>query len=386
MDLYSMRDNPRLTAWLGAGFIAAMLAVVALVLADFNQAFTRDIEVTANVPRQGAVVAVNSAVHFRGVEVGRVIDKPRSAPGGEIQVRLRLDRERVADIPDSVRVVVGPLSIFGNQYVNLVTEESGETQASSRPIEAGATIPAVSDARAPSLQSNFVSLNDLLHSIHPAQLNAGLSGLAQALAGRGDSIGDTLVSADEYLTEMLDLWPVVVEDLKEFGPFATVLAQATPEFLDLLRNVTVSAETVVKHREDFASLMGNGGEVATQVAALIRETMGTYADAVAGAAALFDALSQGPLLISKLLTGIDQFAQAWAKTMHGGSMNVTAQTLRVTDPAYLALALASGENVADRLERAIQGRQVNPPTYTLADCPQWGSVRGNCASTSGGGR
>ncbi len=386
MDIHNMREDPRLTAWLGAGFIAALLAIVVLVLADFNQAFTRDIEVTAHVPRQGAVVAVNSAVHFRGVEVGRVIDKPRSAAGGEIQVRLRLDRERVADIPDSVRVVVGPLSVFGNQYVNLVTEEGdgadGEASTSTRPIEAGATIPAVSDARAPSLQSTFVSLNDVLHSVHPAELNAGLSGLAQALAGRGESLGDTLVSTDAYLTEMLDLWPAVVEDFQEFGPFATVLAQATPEFLDLLRNVTVSAETVVEHREDFASLLGNGGKVATQVAALIRETMGTYADAVAGAAVLFDALSQGPLLVSKLLTGIDQFARAWARTMHDGSMNVTAQTLRVTDPAYLALALASGENVADRIERAIEGRRVNPPTYTIADCPQWGSLRGDC----GGGR
>lgn len=385
MDIHNMGENNRLTAWLGAGFVAALLAVVVLVLADFNEAFTRDIEVTANVPRQGAVVAVNSAVHFRGVEVGRVIDTPRSAPGGEIQVRLRLDRERVADIPDSVRVVVGPLSVFGNQYVNLVTEEGSTAQASGH-IEAGATIPAVSDAQAPSLQSTFVSLNDVLHSIRPAELNAGLSGLAQALAGRGESLGDTLVSADTYLTEMLDLWPAVVDDFKEFGPFATVLAQATPEFLDLLSNVTVSAETVVEHREDFASLMGNGGKVATQVATLIRETMGTYADAVAGAAALLDALSQGPLLISRLLTGIDQFAQAWVKTMRGGSMNVSAQTLRVTDPAYLALALASGEDVGARIERAIAGRTVNPPGYTRADCPQWGSVRGNCAASTGGGR
>lgn len=382
MDIHTMRENPRLTAWMGAGFLAALLAVALLVLADFNEAFTRDIEVTAHVPQQGAVVAVNSAVHFRGVEVGRVIDKPRSAAGGEIQVRLRLDRERIADIPDSVRVVVGPLSVFGNQYVNLVTEESGDAEASSHPIQAGAVIPAVSDVRAPSLQATFSSLTDVLRSVHPAELNAGLSGLAQALAGRGESIGDTLVSVDAYLTEMLDLWPVLVEDLKEFGPFATVLAQATPEFLDLLRNVTVSAETVVEHRDDFASLLGNGGKVATQVAALIRETLGMYSSAIGGAAVLFDALSQGPLLISNLLTGINQFAQAWAKTMHDGSMSVAAQTLRVTDPAYLALALASGEDVGDRIERAIEGRQVNPPTYTIADCPQWGSSRGKC----GGGR
>ena len=378
MDLYSMRDNPRLTAWLGVGFVGAMLAVVILVIADFNHAFSRDIEVTADMPQQGAVVAVNSSVFFRGVEVGKVIDQPHTAPGGEIQVHLRLDRDRIKRVPDSVRVVTGPLSIFGNQYINLVTDDDSIAVAGARPIRAGMTIPAVTDAQAPSLQSTFVSLDDVLKSVHPAQLDAGLSGLAQALSGRGEDLGNTLVSADRYLTTMLGLWPVVVADFRAFAPFAMTLAEATPEFLDLLQNVTVTADTLVDHADDFAALMGNGGKVADQVAVLLSQTMGMYAKAIAGGAALVDALSQGPRLISAMLLGIDRFATAWVSTMHGGSLNVTAQTLRVTNPAYLALALASGDDVAARLERAIQGRQVNPPAYTGADCPKWGKSHATC--------
>ena len=224
----------------------------------------------------------------------------------------------------------------------------------------------------------FSSLDDVLRSVHPAQLNAGLSGLAQALSGRGAELGRTLVSADHYLTTMLGLWPTVVADFRALAPFATSLAAVTPQFLDLLKNATVTADTLVEHTDDFGSLMANGGKVADQVAVLINQTASLYAKAIAGGAALFDALSQGPLLITKMLTGISRFAAAWMRTMHGGSLNVTAQTLKVTHPAYLALALASGEDVAARLERAIQGRQVNPPTYTSADCPRWGRRHGTC--------
>ncbi len=378
MDLYNMRDNPRLTSWLGIGFAGAMLAVVALVFADFNNAFSSDIEVTADMPQQGAVVAVNSSVFFRGVEVGKVIDRPQIAPGGEIQVHLRLDRDRIREIPDTVRVVTGPLSIFGNQYINLVTGEGTSAVSAHTPIRAGSTIPAVTDAQAPSLQSTFVSLDDVLKSVHPAQLNAGLSGLAQALSGRGADLGRTLVSADHYLTSMLGLWPVVVADFRALTPFATTLAQATPGFLDLLRNATVTADTLVRHSNDFAALMGNGGKAADQVAVLLSATSGMYAKAIAGGAALFEALSQGPRLISAMLTGINRFAVAWTRTMHGGSLNVSAETLKVTSPAYLALALASGEDVAARLERAIEERQINPPGYTRADCPSWGTSPAKC--------
>lgn len=381
MDLYNMRESPRISAWMGVTLVAALLAIVAVAVADFNHAFSRDVVVTAHLPSQGAVVSANSSVYFRGVEVGKVIDAPHAVPGGEIEVSLRLDRARVDEIPDTVRVVVGPLSVFGNQYVNLVTQgdSNGDTsQLAAAPVRAGATIPAVSDAEAPSLQGTFTSLDAVLRSVHPAQLNAGLSGLAQALSGEGQSLGRTLDSADTYLTEMLPLWPPLVKDLHDFAPFATMLAQSAPDFLDLLKNVTVTSKTLVKQRADFADLLANGGAVSTQVATLISQTMNAYGHAIGGAEVLLNALSQGPAVINKLLAGINQFAGAWSKTIHDGSINVTTKTLNVTNPAQLALALVSGEEIPARVAKAIPGLQVNPPTYTSADCPRYGSVRAHC--------
>jgi len=377
MDLHNMREHPRVSAWMGVTLVLALLAVVGLALADFDHAFSRDTVVTAHLPSRGAVVAPNSSVYYRGVEVGKVIDAPHTTAGGQTEVRLRLDHDRVDEIPGTVRVVVGPLSVFGNQYVNLVTE-GGSSQAEAAPLHAGGTIPAVSDAEAPSLQGTFTSLDAVLRSVHPARLNAGLSGLAQALSGQGQSLGRTLVSADTYLTQMLPLWPPLVQDLRDFAPFATVLAQTAPDFLDLLRNVTVTSKTLVEHRADFADLLANGGKVSAQVATLIDQTMKAYGHTIDGAVVLLDALSQGPHEINRLLAGLDEFAGAWSKTIHDGSIDVTTRTLDVTNPAELALALVSGEDIPDRVEKAIEGQQVNPPTYTSADCPSYGSLHADC--------
>lgn len=377
MDLYAMRDSRRISALAGIGLSAAMIGVTLVTLADFNGAFSSDVDVTARLPENGAVVSVNSAVNYRGVEVGEVVDAPQADADGQVTVNLRLDHDRIAGLPSNVVAVVGPLSVFGNQYVNLVPDPGAEAQASG-PLEAGAVIPSADDTSTPSLESTFIALDDVLDNIHPAQLNAGLSGLSQALAGRGTSLGETLVSADSYLTDMLALWPTLVDDLQEFAPFATTLAASTPEFLDLLKNATVTADTLTENRDGFGSLMSNGGRVSNQVAALIQQTMAPYAHTVAGADDLFKALSQSPQLIGRLLTGIEAFSGAWSTAMDSNAVSISAAKLRVGDPAALALAAVAGKNVAGLLEQAVDGDLVNPRTYGAGDCPRYGSVSGNC--------
>src|SRR5699024_1147513 len=328
MDLHNMQDHGRISFWAGTGFIAAMLAVVTLVISDFNGVFSSDVHVTAQVPPDGAVVAASSAVHYHGSKVGNVTETARPDGDGNIVVELGLDPDRIEHIPADVSAAIGPLSVFGNQYVTLVdsgsqlgesTDGGGGASAAqpdsvsagqaavspgeppARSLSSGAVIPPVTGNTHPSLQSTVSTLDGLLRNIQPGKLSAGLSGMAQALAGRGESLGDTLVKADEYLTQMLPLWPQFVADMKKFAPFAHSLADVTPKFLDLLDNATVSAQTLAENSEDFKALLGNGAKTSQRVAALLRATAGSYADTVDGAQVMLSALSQQPTVISRLL-------------------------------------------------------------------------------------
>lgn len=378
MDIYAMRGNRSLTAWFGLGLVAVVGATVALVIASFNGAFSSAVDMTAQLPPSSHVVAINSPVHYRDVNVGKVVSGPHTDSHGNVVVDIQIDPSRVKQIPGSVATVVAPVSIFGNEFINLIPDAA----PGGRPLHSGSVIPPVQPATAPSLQSTFVSLDDVLNSVHLGDLNAGLSGLSQALAGRGTSLGQTLVSANTYLDSMLKQWPQLVEDLKQFAPFATTLAASTPAFLDLARNATVTSQTLAKHAADFSALIANGAAAAAQGAALIGQTQQLYANTLAGADALLKALSQSPTVISHLLSDFSALGSSWTKALSGSTIHVQGQTLQVTNPADLALAMVSGKNTAALLARAVSGPFVNPPTYTGADCPSYGTETGNC----GGGR
>ena len=199
MDIYAMRERRGLTIWLGVLFAAVILAAVALVVLKFDGAFSNDLRMTAQLPPDSAVAPINSPVHYRDVKVGKVVSAPRPDGHGHMVVDIELQPGRASQIPATVTAAVAPMSIFGNEYVNLVpTGPTGRVG-----LAAGAVIPAADTGSSPSLQATFTSLDQVLRAVNPAQLNAGLSGLSQALAGRGTELGHSLVSANTYLQQML---------------------------------------------------------------------------------------------------------------------------------------------------------------------------------------
>ncbi|MBN9620758.1 MAG: MCE family protein, partial [Actinobacteria bacterium] len=63
----------------------------------------------------------------------------------------------------------------------------------------------------------------LLTAVQPAQLNATLTAVAQALNGRGNNLGQTLVNLDNYLKVLEPHTTALVDDLKQLGQVALAL-------------------------------------------------------------------------------------------------------------------------------------------------------------------
>ena len=86
-------------------------------------------------------------------------------------------------------------------------------------------------------------LNDLyplLRTVQPAELNYTLNALANALEGRGDKIGESLVTLDGYLKRMNPQIPALIDDIK-------LLADGHRH---LRRRVPALADDPAQHRED----------------------------------------------------------------------------------------------------------------------------------------
>jgi phospholipid/cholesterol/gamma-HCH transport system substrate-binding protein len=182
----------RLQGLLLLGIVAGL---VALSIAFYNKAFTDTVDVTLRADHTGNELLIDSDVKERGVIVGSVTSV-RSEGDGAI-VELALDPGRIDDIPRNVKAQILPKTLFGEQYVALVAPQEPTTGVGH--IEAGDTIPQDRSKGALETQQVLGDILPLLTAVRPAQLNATLTALAQALQNRGDELGQTLVNFDNYL-------------------------------------------------------------------------------------------------------------------------------------------------------------------------------------------
>ena len=367
MDLHALYRDPRVLARLGVVFSVLVLGVSGLVVAQFDGLFSGTPTVRVQLPPASSVVALDSPVSYRDVRIGTVVKTAQAGTEEAPEVVVKIEERWLDRLPRDVVATVGPISIFGNQYVQLLAPDDDSPAG----LADGAVIPAYDASENPSLQGTFVALNDLLKEVSPARLNAGLSGLATALQGQGEELGKTLVSTNDYLGVMMPLWPTLITDLDELATLAGGLNEITPEFLSLVANATTTAKTVTDNADAFTTLITDGGSLVSTTSRLLRSTIDSYADTVDGAVALLAALSQGPDVITRLLRGIDTWAAAWAPALADGMPDVRLASLSVRNPADLTLAMAAGGDPDDMvrlLNDAVRDGFANPPTYR--GCPE----------------
>ena len=94
-------------------------------------------------------------------------------------------------------------------------------------MQAGATITPHRRSR-PRCEKVLSDLYPLLRTVQPADLNTTLNALATALEGRGDELGENLVTVDSYLKRLNPQIPAIVEDLRLTARVSDTYADVMP--------------------------------------------------------------------------------------------------------------------------------------------------------------
>jgi len=225
---------------LGVGFIGLLCLMVWLTYAFYAKLFTDTVPVTLETSHIGLQLNEHADIKLRGIIVGEV--KSVSTDGELAKVDLALKPEQVGLISSDVSARILPKTLFGEKYVSLVPPE-GDGGPSLR---AGDVIER--DKTAVGIEIEKV-LNDalpLLQAVDPVDLNATLNTLATALEGRGDDIAATLTQLDGYLKKLNPHLPALVNALERLTQVAGLYADATPDIVRFLRNITVTGNTVVE--------------------------------------------------------------------------------------------------------------------------------------------
>ncbi|NUR69887.1 MAG: MCE family protein [Hamadaea sp.] len=272
---------------LGLGFVVLLAGSLTLSVLVYRKAFTPVDWVTLRTDHTGMQLATGAEVKLLGVQVGEV--REITANGSSAELRLAIDPDQIARIPADVSARLLPKTLFGERYVELIPAGTGRSigpseGAGGRPVPASSmTAPAsgVGPAAAarPSLRAGAVIDQDrtssaveleqvldralpVLQAIKPDKLAATLGAIAYALDGRGYRLGHDLANADEVLSSLNKQMPTIATDVRRLAQALDGYNAALPDLLTILRNVTVTATTVVDQKEQLAEFLADATDLA----------------------------------------------------------------------------------------------------------------------------
>jgi len=216
----------------------------------YQKTFTPVDWVTLQTDHTGLQLNEGADVKLRGVTVGEV--RGISSDGQHATLRLALDPAQVDQIPANVTARLLPKTLFGEKYVALTVPDRP-----SGTLRAGDVITQDRSSAALELSRVLDDVLPLLQAIQPDKLAATLGALATALDGRGDLLGRDLVSLDGYLKELNTQLPTLTADIRKLADVIGTYDGALPDLLAILRNASVTADTVTQERDQLHAFLAD---------------------------------------------------------------------------------------------------------------------------------
>ncbi len=237
----------------GLAFVTVIVSLLSLSVATYAGVFERGVPVTLQVERAGSQLNTGGDVKVRGLIVGTI--EQISSDGDGATVELSLEPELAGTIPAGVSARLLPKTLFGEKFVSLVPPQRNGTATAGQMIAAGDVIGQDRSATARELEVALDGLLPLLEAVPPQDLATTLGALSQALAGRGENLGETLVNLQELTGGLRPAIPDLQEDITQLADFAGNLDQAAPDLLDAIEDLTVTGGTIVEQRTELRALL-----------------------------------------------------------------------------------------------------------------------------------
>ena len=232
---------------MGLALILVMLLIVGLCLANFNKLFKPTETVYLRTATVGNQLSKQGDVKVRGVIVGEITSIDSDGSGAVIEMAMSPDF--LPTIPSNTTATLIPKTLFGERYVSL----SIPPGASPRPLQEGDTIAQDRSSNATETEQVLNNLLPVLTAVQPEKLSDTLGAVSQALSGRGEQLGNTLVLLNQYVEGLNPSLPDLQANLRALAPTADIYNQASPDLILALDNLVTTSRTLVEERAAFES-------------------------------------------------------------------------------------------------------------------------------------
>ncbi|MGW1226235.1 MCE family protein [Streptomyces sp. NPDC001478] len=263
MSNRTTRTAGRRTA--GVAFFLVPALLIWVSVAVYDKEFTDDATVTVRTSSVGNEMHDNADVKLRGVVVGQV--RRIEADGDGARLTLAIQPGKLDRIPADVTAQMLPTTLFGERFVALVPPAVPSTKT----LRAGDEIPQDRSSNALELEQVLDNVLPLLTAVKPEKLSATLNAVSEALKGRGDKLGDTLVTLDAHLKKFNPQLPTLNEDIKQLVKVSTLYADAAPDVLDALTDFTTTSGTLAEQEAQLAGVYGSTTASARDLTAFLRK-------------------------------------------------------------------------------------------------------------------
>jgi phospholipid/cholesterol/gamma-HCH transport system substrate-binding protein len=354
---------------LGLCFVVLLLASLTMSVLAYRKAFTPVAWVTLRADHTGLQLSPGADVKLRGVPVGEV--RSVTADGSAATLRLALDPAQLSQIPADVTARLLPKTLFGERYVELVPPSSPSRAA----LRAGAVIGQDRSSSAIELEKVLDDVLPLLQTIQPDKLAATLGALATALRGNGDKLGGDLTAFDTYLKGLNPALPDLQANLAELGPVLAGYDAALPDLLAILRNASVTMNTVSQQRDQLAAFLADTPDFAGSAQSFLQR----YGDRIIQlghvSAPVLQLLATYSPEYPCLLQGLVKSQPSVEQVFSGGRMHITLEVTKDNgrynagqdDPVYGA---HTGPNC-----RGLPDPPVPAPQVPVNDGYDYGAAR-----------
>ncbi|EHR50254.1 virulence factor Mce family protein [Saccharomonospora marina XMU15] len=296
----------------GVVFVALLLLAAWGAWSGFNRElpWQRSVEVTLTTPSAGLGLISQSDVKIQGVLVGTV--REVVSDGRQAVVRLSLDPEHVGLIPANVDAAIVPKTLFGEKYVDL----RPPPKPTARRIASGDEIR--QSRESVELGELFTNLNATLRALRPEQLSLTLNAVADALRGRGATLGETIDLLERLLTRFGPHLQDSMALLRKASATADVYAGSADELVRILDNSRrVTAELLVPKERTFAQFLRQSIETSDATSEVVEDNADVLVRLAAGQRSVMELLAYYSGQIPCTIDGLVQSQKA-ANLVIGG--------------------------------------------------------------------
>ncbi len=347
----------RLLLVAGISFIVVALFIASLMLVRSSGKLDKSVRVVAEMANIGDGLPENSDVKFHGVLVGLVRGVEPATGGGLNSVRIDLKPEFAGSVPAGVTARVIPSNIFAVSAVQLIDSDPG-----AGPIQTGARIPENTDLPTVVFQTTLNKLRSIIFATARNPRDDQSIGIMAALNAATENRRTKLLAAGAQMDRIMDQLNAIVSTeptpttISALIDASRALQQSAPDLFDALYQAVPPMQVVAEQRAQLTSLINGGmNTLGTTETALNNHTdrlvtiTGNLTPVVGELANSSHHFLPGFVKLNDLSERF--FREVWMPELDTAKMRVN---LSLT-PTY---------------------------SYTRADCPQYGALKGPSCYTA----